>query len=233
MQDLSQHMIPRHLWDTALPLPPHTYSSIAQSITPESSLSRLINADGLLTAYMHHHSCMVSHSLDRQDPSLHMIPRHLQDTALPVSPCHYSSIPRCITPESSISCPINADGLLTVYMHHHHCMVAHCSDMQDLSRHTIPRHLQDTEVPLYPRHYSYSSNYYTGLIIPMLYQYRRYQCRIYPSLSRCAIPRRLQDTALPSYPRYDSPIPRFTMPGSSLSIPTVRKTRCYIKSVHI
>jgi hypothetical protein len=75
-------------------------------------------------------------------------------------------------------------------------MVAHCSDMQDLSRHTIPRHLQDTEVPLYPRHYSYSSNYYTGLIIPTLYQYRRYQCRIYPSLSRHAIPRWLQDTAL-------------------------------------
>jgi hypothetical protein len=77
------------------------------------------------------------------------------------------------------------------------CMVSHCSDMQDLSRHTILRHLQDTEVPLYPRHYSYSSNYYTGLIIPMLYQYRRYQCHIYPSLSRCAIPRRLQDAALP------------------------------------
>jgi hypothetical protein len=78
-----------------------------------------------------------------------------------------------------------------------HCMVAHCSDMQDLSRHTILRHLQDTKVPLYPRHYSHSSNYYTGPIIPMLYQYRRYQCRIYPSLSRRAIPRRLQDTALP------------------------------------
>jgi hypothetical protein len=76
-------------------------------------------------------------------------------------------------------------------------MVAHCSDMQDLSRHTILRHLQDTEVSLYPRHYSYSSNYYTGLIIPMLYQYRRYQCCIYPSLSRRAIPRWLQDTALP------------------------------------
>jgi hypothetical protein len=77
------------------------------------------------------------------------------------------------------------------------CMVAHCSDMQDLSRHTIPRHLQDTEVPLYPQHYSYSSNYYTGLIIPMLYQCQHYQCCIYPSLSRRAIPRRLQDTALP------------------------------------
>jgi hypothetical protein len=76
-------------------------------------------------------------------------------------------------------------------------MVAHCSDMQDLSQHTIPRHLQDTEVPLYPRHYSYSSNYYTGLIIPMLYQCRSYQGRIYPSLSKHAIPRRLRDTALP------------------------------------
>jgi hypothetical protein len=100
------------------------------------------------------------------------------------------------------------------------CMVSHFSDMQDLSQHTILRHLQDTEVPLYPCHYSYSSNYCTGLIIPTPYQYRCYQCHIYPSLSRGTIPRRLQDTAVPSHPRYDSPIPRFTMPGSSLSIPT-------------
>jgi len=45
------------------------------------------------------------------------------------------------------------------------CIVAHCSNIQDLSWCTIPRHLQDTAVPLHPRHYSYSSNYYTGLII--------------------------------------------------------------------
>jgi hypothetical protein len=30
------------------------------------------------------------------------------------------------------------------------CMVAHCSNMQDLSRRTIPRHLQDTALPLHP-----------------------------------------------------------------------------------
>jgi hypothetical protein len=39
-----------------------------------------------------------------------------------------------------------------------------------MGNHT-PGHLQDTEVSLYPRHYSYSSNYYPGLIIPMVYQY--------------------------------------------------------------
>jgi hypothetical protein len=89
-----------------------------------------------------------------------------------------------------------------------------------MSRHTIPRRLRDTALPLYPRHYSYSSIYYTGLIIPTSYQYRRTPYRIHAPLSRCRMTRRLQDTTLPSHPRYDSPIPRFTMPGSSLSIPT-------------
>jgi hypothetical protein len=98
---------------------------------------------------------MVAHSSDMQDLSQHMIPRHLQDTALPVSPCHYSSIPRCITPESSVSCPINADGLHTTYMHHYCCMVAHSLDMQDPLPHTIPRPLQDTALPLSPYHRSY------------------------------------------------------------------------------
>jgi hypothetical protein len=32
------------------------------------------------------------------------------------------------------------------------CMVPHSSDMQDLSWRTIPRHLQDTTLPLCPRH---------------------------------------------------------------------------------
>jgi hypothetical protein len=104
---------------------------------------------------MHHYCCMVAHSLDMQDPSLHMILRHLQDTALPVSPCHYSSIPRRITPESSVSCPINADGLLTVYMHQYRCMVAHSLDMQDPLPHTILRPLQDTALPVSPCHCSY------------------------------------------------------------------------------
>jgi hypothetical protein len=155
MQDLSQHMIPRHLQDTALPLPLCHYSSIPRSITLESSSSCLINANRLITAYMHHYRCIVAHSLDMQVSSPHMILRHLQDTALPVSPCHYSSIPRCITPESSVSCPVNADGLLTVYMHHHRCMVAHSLDMQDPLPHTILRPLQDTALPVSPCHCSY------------------------------------------------------------------------------
>jgi hypothetical protein len=154
MQNLSQHTIPRHLQDTALQLPLCHYSSIPRSIRPESSTC-LINADGLITAYMHHYHCMVAHSLDMQDPLPHTILRHLQDTALPVSPCHYSSIPRCITPESSVSCPINADGLLTVYIHHHRCMVVHSLDMQDPLPHTIPRPLQDTALPLSSCHRSY------------------------------------------------------------------------------
>jgi hypothetical protein len=155
IQDLSQHTILGHLQDTALPLPLRHYSSIPQSITPESSSSCLINANGLLTTYMHHYHCMVAHSLDMQDPSPHTILRPLQDTALPVSPCHRSSIPRFITPESSVSCPISANGLLTVYRHHHHCMVAHRLDMQDQLPHTIPRPLQDTALPVSPCHYSY------------------------------------------------------------------------------
>jgi len=156
MQDLSQHMILRHLQDTALPLPLRYYSSIPQSITPESSLSCLINADRLLTAYMHHYHCMVAHRMDMQDPSPHMIPRPLQDTVLPLPLCHYSPIPRSITPESSLSCLINADGgLLTVYMHHHRCMVAHSLDMQEPLLHRVPRPLQDTALPLAPFHCSY------------------------------------------------------------------------------
>jgi hypothetical protein len=155
MQDLSQHTILRHLQDTTLPLPLCHHSSIPRSITPETSLSCLINADGLITTCMHHYCCMVGHSLDIQDPSLHTIPRHLQDTALPVSLCHYSSISQCITPESSVSCLINANGPPTVHMHHHHHMVAHSLDMQDPSPHMIPRHLQDTALPVSPYHCSY------------------------------------------------------------------------------
>jgi hypothetical protein len=155
MQDLSQHMILRHLQDTALPLPLCHYSSIPQSITPESSSSCLINANGLFTAYMHHYHCMDAHSLDRQDPSLHTIPRHLQDTALPLPLRHYSSIPRSITQESSLACLINADGLLTAYMHHYRCMVSHSLDMQAPSPHTIPRPLQHTALPLSPCNCTY------------------------------------------------------------------------------
>jgi hypothetical protein len=100
-------------------------------------------------------------------------------------------------------------------------MVAHCSDMQDMSRGRIPRRLRDTALPLYPRHYSYSSIYYTGLIIlTPSYQYRQTPYCIHAPLSRCRMLRHLQDTALPSHPCYDSPIPPFIMRGLSLSIPT-------------
>jgi hypothetical protein len=87
-------------------------------------------------------------------------------------------IPRTMTPDSSSHHPINTDGLLTAYMHLCYdagyrdacktpqcyyifamtplsletpcqCMVAHCSDIQDLSGHTIPRRLQDTALPLH------------------------------------------------------------------------------------
>jgi hypothetical protein len=100
------------------------------------------------------------------------------------------------------------------------CMVAQYSDVQDLSRHTIPRHLQDTAVPLYPHHYSYSLNYYTGCIISLPYQCRCYHYRIYAPLSQCQMPRQLQDATLPLHPRYDSPTLQFTVLGSSLSIST-------------
>jgi hypothetical protein len=91
--------------------------------------------------------CMVAHSSDMQDLSHHTIPKHLQDTALPLPLCHYSSIPRSITLESSLSCLINTDRIITIYMHHYCCMVAHSFDMQYPSPHTIPRHLQDTALP--------------------------------------------------------------------------------------
>jgi hypothetical protein len=117
MQDLSQHTISRHLQDTALPLPLCHYS-IPRSITPEEE-SCLINANRLITAYMRHYPCMVAHSLDMQDPSPHMIPRHLQDTALPLSPCHCSYILRSTTPDSSLSHHINTDGLITITPYQH------------------------------------------------------------------------------------------------------------------
>jgi hypothetical protein len=92
----------------------------------------------------------------------------------------HSSMTRCIAVKSSVP-----QGMIVCFdkevgwcvgiaailvVGRERCMVAHCSNMQDLSRRTIPR--------------------------------------------------RLQDTAPPSHPRYDSPIPRFTMPGASFSIPT-------------
>jgi hypothetical protein len=60
-----------------------------------------------------------------------------------------------LTPESSVSCPTNAGGLRTAYMHHYCCMVAHSLDMQDPLPHTIPRPLQDTALRLSPYHHSY------------------------------------------------------------------------------
>jgi hypothetical protein len=53
MQDMSQHMIPRHLQDTAFPLYHHHYSSTPLGITPDSSASCLKDAEGLIPAYMH------------------------------------------------------------------------------------------------------------------------------------------------------------------------------------
>jgi hypothetical protein len=70
-------------------------------------------------------------------------------------------------------------------------MVAHSSDMQDLSCHTILRHLRDTTVPLHPRQYSYSSNYDTKPIITPPYQYRRTPYRIHA-------PVMTQDTETPT-----------------------------------
>jgi hypothetical protein len=74
--------------------------------------------------------CMVPHSSDMQDPSQHMIPRHLQDTTFPLHHHHYSSIPLGTTSDSSSSFLKDAEGLITTYMHLpsitssiHHCMV--------------------------------------------------------------------------------------------------------------
>jgi hypothetical protein len=52
---------------------------------------------------------MVAHSSDMQDPSPHTILRPLQDTALPLPPCHYSYILRCTTPDSSLPHHINTN----------------------------------------------------------------------------------------------------------------------------
>jgi hypothetical protein len=138
-------------------------------------------------------TCRICHDTQYRDTyrtlKYHYLLKLLHWTHLP----NALSIPTLSMPHISISVIACNTEMATG----HRCMVAHCSDMQDPSRHTILRQLQDTEVPLYPRHYSYSSNYYTGLIIPMLYQCRCYQGRIYPSLSRHAISRRLQHTALP------------------------------------
>jgi hypothetical protein len=68
---------------------------------------------------MHHYCSMVAHSLDMQDPSPHTIPRPLQDTTLPLSPCHCSCILRCITPDLPLSHHSNAEGLVTTYRHHY------------------------------------------------------------------------------------------------------------------
>jgi len=43
---------------------------------------------------------------------------YLQDTALPLSPHHYSSIPRLTMPDSSLSSLINANSLIITYIHH-------------------------------------------------------------------------------------------------------------------
>jgi hypothetical protein len=145
MQDLSQHTIPRHLQDTALPVSPCHYSSIPQCITPESSVSCPINADGLLTAYMHHYCCMAAHSLDMQDPLPHTITRPLQDTALPLSPYHHSYILRGTTPDSSLSHHSNTDGLVTAYRHHY------CNTGTAPSRRQATEHDTDP-ISLIPRH---------------------------------------------------------------------------------
>jgi hypothetical protein len=54
MQDPSLHAIPRHLQHTESSLSPRQYSPSPQCFTPDSSLSHSRNADGLVTAYMHH-----------------------------------------------------------------------------------------------------------------------------------------------------------------------------------
>jgi hypothetical protein len=138
MQDLSQRTILRQLQDTTLPSPLCHHSSIPRSITPESSLSCLINADGLITTYMHHYHCMVAHSLDMHDPSPHTIPRPLLDTALPVSPCHCSYILRCTTPDSSLSHHSNTDRLVTAYRHHYWDTGTAPSQQQALEHDTNP-----------------------------------------------------------------------------------------------
>jgi hypothetical protein len=68
---------------------------------------------------MHHYHCMVAHSLDMQAPSPHMIPRPLQHTGLPLSPCHCTYILQGTTPDSSLSHHSNTDGLITTYRHHY------------------------------------------------------------------------------------------------------------------
>jgi hypothetical protein len=108
MHDPSWSMIPRHLQNTALPLHPRHYSSIPPGITPDFSLSCLMDINRLVT-----------HSSDMQDLSWCTILRHLQDTALPLSPCHYSYILCCTTPDSSLLCHINTNGLVTAFRHHY------------------------------------------------------------------------------------------------------------------
>jgi hypothetical protein len=92
--------------------------------------------------------CIVAHSSDMQDLSWHTIPRPIQDTALPLPPCHYSYIGWHTTPESSLSSLVNTDRLITIYMHHycdtrttpsqHHTLEHNTNTLSAISGHQRP-----------------------------------------------------------------------------------------------